>query len=331
MTSPRAWWRNCALESDDEMRAIDAMEDRLGALSDKTVRVRELISSLELCHHKADRWIDNIIHAIGAGDTHRGLGTRPADAQHPAEAVWTQVVAALTAWCAGSPSALIDSTIEGQPASLLLARLGDRTPLKEWQVQRVIEKVRSVIGWPQSIDDPSARYTWLLLGGEAHEAGYRSACPQRYQEHESFWQTTARTMIHDTDAGDAAELSLALAIDMLWPCHRSFIGNLEIVLCAIGGDVHPRRPFAACGRNIAAVANLDRTERVSRTLRVFRGEKPSRDGVDGQLLDVLGAPSPVKEWLAASLDKTMRLQIHPPQSVKAASALIGPDWIRVRS
>ena len=35
----------------------------------------------------------------------------------------------------------------------------------------------------------------------------------------------------------------------------------------------------------------------------------------------------VKKWLAASLDKTIRLQLSPPAELRAMSALAGPEWI----
>jgi hypothetical protein len=310
------------------MQAIDAMEDRLGTISAGVASVRELISSLELCHHKADRWIDNIIQAIGAEETRKGLGTRPPGTRHPVEEVWTHAVAALSAWCAGCPADRIDLTVGDRPASRLVSGLGERSPLKEWQVQRVIEKIRSVACWARSNDEPGARYAWLLLGGGEYDVAYRSDCPERYEEHEDFWMTTVRTIIHDTDAGDEAALSLGLAIDMLWPCHRSFVENLQIVLDAIGEELHPREPFAACGRNLARVANHERVEQVSRSLEAFCGDAESGDGVDHGVLEVLGASSPAKRWLAASLDKTLRLQLHPPGEMKAASALDGPGWIR---
>ena len=72
-TSLRPCWRNCALEADAEILAIDDMEDRMAPIDQTATQVRELISSLELCHHKADRWVHNIIEAIGAGETNKGL------------------------------------------------------------------------------------------------------------------------------------------------------------------------------------------------------------------------------------------------------------------
>jgi hypothetical protein len=219
-------------------------------------------------------------------------------------------------------------TIDTVPASRLLACLGERSPLKEWQVHRVIERIRSVIHWPWSSDDPTAQYVWILLSGGEYEPGYRGQCPEHYKEHEDFWLRTVRTFIHDTENGDEADLSLGLAIDMLWPCHWRFVENLRIVLEAIGGRLNPGRPFAACGRNITLAPIRRPMEVVSHTLSVFCGApKPDKE-VDGELLALLGKPTEAKKWLAASLDKTIRLQLNPPAKLRAISALVGPDWIK---
>ena len=45
-------------------------------------------------------------------------------------------------------------------------------------------------------------------------------------------------------------------------------------------------------------------------------------------LALLGEPSATSHWLAASLDKTIRLQLDPPADLRAMAALTGPDWIR---
>jgi hypothetical protein len=55
------------------MREIDRLEDELSPLPENITRVRKLISTLECCHHKAERWVTNIIEAIGEGDTSKGL------------------------------------------------------------------------------------------------------------------------------------------------------------------------------------------------------------------------------------------------------------------
>jgi hypothetical protein len=219
-------------------------------------------------------------------------------------------------------------TIDTIPASRLLACLGERSPLKEWQVQRVIEKIRSVIHWPRSVDDPTAQYVWTLLSAGEYESAYLDQCPEHYNEHEDFWRTTVRTIIHDTENGDEADLSLALAIDMLWPCHWRFVENLRIVLDAIGGKLNSEKPFAACGRNITLLPIRRRMEIVSNTIRAFYGDPESDQEVDKDLLALLGTPTEVKKWLAASLDKTIRLQLSPPAELRAMSSLAGPEWIK---
>jgi len=327
-TSCRLWWRNCALEADSEILAIDRMEDHIAPIAANVSKIRELISSLELCHHKAERWICNIIEAISTGETRKGLGTRSPGQQHPTEKVWQNACAALSTWVAGCPSTSIDLTIDTVPASRILAGLGERSPLKEWQVQRVIERLRSSIHWPQSLDDPTAQYVWILLSGGEYESAYRNQCPDHYKEHQDFWLRTVRTIIHDTENEDEADLSLGLAIDMLWPCHWNFVENIQIVLEAIGGRLNPEKTFAVCGRNITLLPIRRRMEIVSNTLKVFCGDPESNQEMDRDLLALLGKPTAIKKWLAASLDKTIRLQLSPPAELRQISALAGPDWIR---
>jgi hypothetical protein len=172
------------------------------------------------------------------------------------------------------------------------------------------------------------QYVWLLLRGDEYEANYLDRCPEHYKEHEDFWLRTVRTIIHDTENGDKADLSLGLAIDMIWPCHWRFVKNLQIVLEAIGGRLNPDEPFAACGRNITLLPIRRRMEAVSKTLKAFCGEPVSNLEVHRDLLTLIGEPTELKRWLAASLDKTMRLQLSPPARLRAMSTLAGPDWIR---
>lgn len=89
-THCRLWWRNCALHPDSEIMAIDEMEDRIAPVGASVSKIRDLISSLELCHHKAERWVEEIIRAIGVGESTKGLGTRSPGQQHPSETVWQE-------------------------------------------------------------------------------------------------------------------------------------------------------------------------------------------------------------------------------------------------
>ena len=109
-----------------------------------------------------------------------------------------------------------------------------------------------------------------ITGGRIVGIGRAEAdAAARNKEHEDFWLSTVHTIIHDTESGNNTELSLATAIDMLWPCHWNFTENLKIVLGAIGGDLYPGKPFAACGRNISSLPIRGRMEILSNTLKVF--------------------------------------------------------------
>jgi len=113
----REYWANCGVEVDKEMLGIDRLEDELSPLSQNIARIRTLISTLEMCHHKAERWVMNIIEAIGEGDTAKGLGTRSAGELHSAERDWMKACTVLSSWCAGRPASSVEITIRDRPAS----------------------------------------------------------------------------------------------------------------------------------------------------------------------------------------------------------------------
>jgi hypothetical protein len=309
------------MEADSEIVAIDRMEDEISPLAAGVARTRELIATLEMCHHKAERWVENITDAIGSGKTTKGLGTRQPGQVHPVERNWQNSCAALTAWCAGSPAGAVESTIGGQPVRRVLSRLGERSGLKEWQVHRVIERIRGSIGWPWATENAEQAYVPILESGGDYEAARRSECPDYYREHADYWRQTVEAVIQDTEVGvlhsvygdcgygEATALSLATAIDLLMPCHWNFVENLEILLGAIGGDLEPSQPYAFCARNIKLSPIRDRMKTVVHTLQAYC-EKGEADGeVDEQLLRRLGKTSATKRWLAASLEKTIRLQL----------------------
>ena len=295
MNAARWCWENCPGQPDDETRVIDALEDSMAPLDDETKRIRRLIMSIESCHHKAARWVELIIEAIGKGSTAKGAGTRPSGKREPIEQIWQNCAAALSAWCAGCPAGAIDFDVGGVPVAELVGHIGERTPLKEWQVGRIVDKVREFVVWPRAYEDPTFRYA----GMEEH--------PELYAEHADFRDRTMRTILHDTVDGRSAEISLAAAIDHLQPCNWNFLANLVIVLKAIGGELSPKTPFAAHGRNIKLTPIRDRMKIISNTLRAFCEDKDA--GADPEILAVLGEKTPGKHWLPASLDKTLRLQL----------------------
>ena len=114
-------------------------------------------------------------------------------------------------------------------------------------------------------------------------------------------------MINYTLDGEKSQMSLAMAIDLLQPCNWNYIGNLVILLRAIGEDLNPSDIFAPCSLNSRLTPLRNRLKIISNTLMTFWKDKTTTENIDPDILSTLGAAAPVKSWLTASLDKTIRL------------------------
>jgi len=99
-----------------------------------------------------------------------------------------------------------------------LSRLGQRSALKEWQVQRVIDRIREFIGWPRSMHHEDSVYVFMEECGADFEPPPGAVCPEHYREHEDCWKQTMQARIRDTVDGGADNISLAVAIDLMFPC-----------------------------------------------------------------------------------------------------------------
>jgi len=294
----RICWRNCGVETDAEMLDIDKMEDAIAPLDEQTVRIRELITRFESCYHQADKQAERIVGAIGAGHCTEESDERPPERKKELEN--SRLI--LSRWCEEPSVRGMNINVGGIPADELLSFIGEASPLKIWQVQRIVDKVVSAL-------DPSRPYHNIALDlGDYGQPGAKPAGKQ-YEDSTAFLERTKATIIHDTVDGQKAGISLAMAIDLLMPCHWDFAGALVILLRAIGGELHPQRPYACCARNLRLSPLYDRLGIVSNTLGIFwKGSGPD-ENIDRDLLASLGKATPIKRWLAASMDKTMRLQL----------------------
>lgn len=302
----RPCWQNCMIPDDKsflddkELAEIDAMEDSLVPLDDDTVRIRQLITCFESCYHEADKQAELIVKAIGSGRPPKESGERPPERKRELQ----NCRDILSAWCEDAFDKVRDRNVGRISADKLVSFIGNRTPLKVWQVQRVVDKVTFAL-------DPSRPYHTMALDvGDYGEPGAEPV-GEYYKEDSALLEQTKETIIHDTVDDRKAEISMAIVIDLLQPCNWNFVDNLVIVLKAIGGDLYPKKPFAHCARNILLTPLRERLKIISNTLRAFWQSKETEEQIDGNILALLGTGTPVKRWLAASLDKTIRLQLDP--------------------
>lgn len=299
----RPCWQNCGalddkfLLADKELLAIDTMEDSIAPLGARTVAIRQLITRFESCYHEADRQAELIVKAIGSGQAPKESGERPP--QRKRELQNSHDI--LSAWLQGDSEKCKALDVGGIPADKLVSYLGEPSDLKIWQVERVIEKLKQTL-------DPANPY--YVMTFDSAEAGGPGAVKDdnHYKDQSRFFDQTTTTMINYTLDSEKSQMSLAMAIDLLRPCNWNFVGNLVILLKAIGGDLHPDKPFAPCSLNGKLTPLRGRLKIIANTLKRFCEGKDQAKEVDGNILTVLGDKTGEKLWLAASLDKTIRLQ-----------------------
>ncbi len=148
-----------------------------------------------------------------------------------------------------------------------------------------------------------------------------AVCPDEYKADEALWRRTVDTILHEPSAiridkggyvsGEAylfsVDISLAVAIDMLWPCNWIFEKNVLTVLEAIGGQLTLSKPYAACARNICRSPIRSRMADLCHWLIAYG--KGAYDK-ESPMHQCLGRPTPEKKWLSLSLAKTIRLQLY---------------------
>ncbi len=294
----RPCWCNCGTEGDSEILDIDRMEDSIASLDDETTKIRQLISGFELCYHEADKEAEYIAKAIGAGHCPERSNERPP--QRKKELENSRQI--LSSWCENPAISGLELDVGGISADELLSSIGPPTPLKLWQVERIVDKISEAL-------DPSRPYHNMVLDlGPYGEPG-ANPVGDHYKDSLNFVKKTVETVIHDTVDGHEAKISLAMAIDMLEPCNWDFVGSVVTILRAIGGDLNPARPYACHQRNIKLSPLRDRLKTISNTLGAFWESEEKAEKIDSDILASLGAATPVRCWLAASLDKTIRLHL----------------------
>ncbi len=297
----RPCWQNCSGADDDEVHLIDSMEDSLAPLDEQTILIRRLITLFEACYHEADQEAEFIASAVGLGYCLPRSNERPPQRKKELE----DARDTLSAWCRNPAFRKIDRDVGGISAEALLSFLGEPNTLKVWQVERVVDRVSHAL-------DPDHPYDNLALNvGDYGEPGAGNA-GDHDRDSLVFWQQTKEAIIHDTVDGRESRISLAFAIDLLMPCGWDFVPSLVTILKAIGGDLHPRRPLALCARNVRLSPLCDRLQTISNTLNAFWSGATRTGEIDRRVLACLGEPTPVKRWLAASLDKTIRLHLTQP-------------------
>ncbi len=143
MESTHAWWSNVATEYDDEMARIDGIIGDADGLGEQVVRLRTLIGTLDLCQHRSAHRVECLIDVIGAVDAETGTvsSTTPVGCDGRARRQALAQICEL--WVKQTPLAeaqALQPEYAGDVAEIY-ERLGDFSPLKAWQVERLQLKI----------------------------------------------------------------------------------------------------------------------------------------------------------------------------------------------
>ena len=152
------WWQNCAgyhdgtLVTDAAVIAIDAMEERIAPLDEQASAIRGRIGRFEACYHEADKEAELIVRAIASGQAPAESGERPAQRKTELE----NCRDILSAWCDDASEKVAQKSVGKASAEDVATFIGKRTPLKVWQVRRIVERVEQAL-------DPACRYHNMAL------------------------------------------------------------------------------------------------------------------------------------------------------------------------
>ncbi len=179
----RACWWNCyapddkSAVDDEELAAIDAMEDAIAPLDEQTTAIRQLITRFELCYRAADEEAERIANAIATGVV-------PAESKERAperKAELENSHRILSQWCENQNVEDIDLNVGGISAEALAGFIGEPGPLKIWQVQRIVERIGEAL-------DPNRQYYRMALDvGDYGEPGTGSV-GEHYKDNADFVQ-----------------------------------------------------------------------------------------------------------------------------------------------
>jgi len=309
--SLRKHWINSCQQPDREVIDIDRMEDELTAEErERALPIRQLIARFETCHWNSDRWMERILQAIAEERV------PPTSGRHRTEHPLAQMLGCLRQllihWVAQATGPVPQCTILDKSSIEIVSSLGVWTSYKAWVVQRVTEGLEHHMCSAGLLALPESSLTRFFPGGLTLD----SPEADQYFPDSLDLLTQARSqklkVKHEID-GQVKEHSLALLCGFLNPCNRYYFLFL-FALFEVLDDPDEERilPAPFCG-NISPSRHQS-YHQVVNELRRYLGKPLAAALPEDKTISVqLGAPTGVKCWLAASLEKTLREQMPPLQ------------------
>lgn len=278
---------------DDEIRAIDELEDSFAAIPSEAIYIRKLISSLECCHFKARKRIEHIINAIKIGATYKGPGMRMEE-ENTTELEWQKTAEALYEWADG----LLPDITHERDWLEPLSSLHKPSDLQKWQVRRVADRIAQYV-------DPKIHYYNISEDAlQYRNSGFGNDRRPHTDNRAFVSATNDMQLICQTE-----NISLAKAIDLLEPCNWNYKVNLRIILSTIAGDTSVKSTYTQCRRDLHLCPIFSFGQELCAQLRAYTNGQYLSNVEKEEHLARFGSATQIRVWLAASLEKTLRCQL----------------------
>jgi len=305
----RRHWVNVVSRPDASILEIDALEDGLRFMSDveksRAYEIRQAITRFEWCHHKALHRLHLLVRSIGEL-RYIAKPSSPEEKRADRDVKqWFNALRILRAWVDNDADSVDTVLFCGIPSAEFVSHIGERNPLKEWQVSRLADRLQYDF---LNFDKNEGEYI-------PFSAGSHSICSN--EEETRFYDQTVGVKILDTQDGNPREWDLGTAIDWFALCCWNYSQNLVTILQVIQGQSHLDVPLIQCGQDFVRHPNYRDFVEMKHALRAYwdveyhwgiaSGDKPSLSPKD--IFDILGEKSAVKIWLVRSLERTLSFPV----------------------
>jgi len=300
----RRHWVNVTDEPDASILEIDRLEDALAFQNteerEKIYVIRQAITGFEFCHHKALHRLYMLIRSIGQLEYLNKASSKEEKIGNDDVIQWMSAYKILEAWINNDMQSVQNRSFFELTALDLVSHLGDRSPLKEWQVGRLLEKMF---------------YEFLNFDNLEGEYRYFEGGEQKFQENKEdleFYRQTVSVKLDELSNDLLGEMNLGKLIDLQFLCNWNYKVNLLSILQVIDGSIKSTKNIVICSLRFEEHPNFNEFLCMKKSLRAYWDEEyhnalpiQNCDTIDSDIRQELGVQSPIKIWLVRSLERTL--------------------------
>jgi hypothetical protein len=301
-------WRNCDFEtSDAEIARIDALEKRLRTEEhNQALKIRRLITSFEACHHNSLRWAERIAQAIAEGVIPPTSGRKRS--AHPVSIAHLNLREFLINIADDDMEEHHHGEIPGIDTKSVVESFRNLPQRKRWLITLILDNLEKHLYdaglIPAMRTEDNRMFAGANLDVEKEEEA--SVYFLGYAVYYRYYKDMVIRMVDDMHPSEKERwVPLLLAVQFANPCSVNYFQFVSVLLDMLGGKEDLEFPFPFCGHY-----SKSQYLAIRKTIRAYQSFL-ARDGDTGDagLFGRLDDEDLSRRWLAASFEKTLRLQL----------------------